>query len=100
MIVNALSLHNAVAREWSSLTGTYAVDVTNGLGVLFDGYVDLEDTINGGTYRLDRSAVERGIEIMACEAPRQFGRFLAGNGDNGTASAFLQCALLGEVMYA
>lgn len=100
LICTALSHRNKIARSWSVVVGTYAVDINNCVGVLHDGNVDLADSFGGGTHRLDRAAVERGLAIMAVKFPRQFGRFLAGNGDDGTADAFLQCALLGEAKYA
>jgi hypothetical protein len=98
LIRTALSRSNTAARRWSRVVGP--ADTSAYTSVLDGDFVDVEDTINGGTYRLTIMEIERGLAIMAVKHPRLFGLFLAGNGDNGTASVFLQCALLGEVMYA
>lgn len=99
LICTALSHRNKIARSWSVVVGTHSVDLTNGIGIMHDGSASVTDMFGCGTLRFDRAAVERGLAIMAVKLPRQFMRFLAGNGDDGTADAFLQCALFGEAKY-
>jgi len=48
---------------------------------------------------LDLAAIKRGLQTMANKEPRHFANFLAGNGDADTGDVFLQCCLLGEVVY-
>lgn len=50
-------------------------------------------------HRLDLEAIERGLEIMARDYPRHFSDFRSENEDAITGDVFLQCALLGEVVY-
>jgi hypothetical protein len=48
---------------------------------------------------LDRAAIERGLAVMPLKAPRQWGRFLADDFDADTGDAFVQCCLLGALVY-
>lgn len=57
-----------------------------------------EDTDNK-TYRLDRAACHRGLELMAARHPKHFADFLSENDDANTGDVFLQLALFGEVVY-
>jgi hypothetical protein len=50
-------------------------------------------------YQLDRAAMERGLKIMANKFPRHFADFLDQGDDVITADVFLQCSLLGDVIY-
>ena len=58
-----------------------------------DGAEELEDFI------LDLPAIQRGLEIMAHAYPRHFQDIVSESGDVITADVFLQCALLGEIVY-
>lgn len=48
---------------------------------------------------LDRTAIERGLKLMQEKHPRHFGDFLSGNDDAITGDVFIQCCLLGTVIY-
>jgi hypothetical protein len=64
--------------------------------------LDLEPVEEAGDenrWRLDRAAVERGLKLMAAKHPRHWADFISENDDATTADVFLQCALLGEVVY-
>jgi hypothetical protein len=50
-------------------------------------------------YRLDRAALQRGLDVMAKESPYQTSEFLNENEDVITGTVFVQCALLGEIVY-
>lgn len=50
-------------------------------------------------HRLDRAALQRGLDVMASKYPRLFADFLQENEDVITGTAFLQCCLLGEIVY-
>lgn len=48
---------------------------------------------------LDGAAIKRGLLVMAEKNPRHFGDFLAGREDSTTGDVFIQCCLLGSVIY-
>ena len=48
---------------------------------------------------LDGAAIERGLALMAQKHPKHFADFMAGNDDAITGDVFLQCCLLGSVIY-
>lgn len=50
-------------------------------------------------YRLDREALTRGMKIMQDKYPRHFGNFISENDDAETGDVFVQCCLLGEIVY-
>lgn len=58
---------------------------------------DYED--NDKIYQLNLDAIKSGLEIMADKFPKVFAEVLLDNTDAGTGDIFLQCALLGEVLY-
>lgn len=49
--------------------------------------------------KLDRAAVEKGLQIMANQEKRHFADFISGNYDGTTADVFLQCCIFGDVIY-
>lgn len=51
------------------------------------------------TLRLDRAAIDRGLAVMAEKYPRHWGDFQRENEDAITGDVFIQCCLLGEVVY-
>ncbi len=65
-----------------------------GAVMLRDKYGDSPDV-----YRLDRAAIQKGFNVMATKAPHLLSDFLQENEDVVTGDAFLQCALLGDVVY-
>ena len=48
---------------------------------------------------LDGDAVQRGLQTMAEKYPRHWGDFIRENEDAITGDVFIQCCLLGEVVY-
>jgi hypothetical protein len=61
-----------------------------------------EDDVNGEPYKmhiLNREKVIQGLHIMAEKYPRHFGDFINENADAITGDVFLQCCLLGEIVY-
>lgn len=54
---------------------------------------------DGKQYKLDRSALRRGLAIMARKYPRHFADWVAENDDAETGDVFLQCCLFGETVY-
>lgn len=48
---------------------------------------------------LDGAAVQRGLDIMATRYARHFADFVSGNYDATTGDVFIQCCLLGEIVY-
>lgn len=51
-------------------------------------------------YRLDLESIQRGLDVMAREYPNDFGSFMAEEEDSHVGDMFLQCCLLGDVLYA
>jgi hypothetical protein len=49
---------------------------------------------------LDRTAIQKGLKIMAEKYPKDYADFLAENDDATTGDVFLQCALYGDVVFA
>ena len=60
---------------------------------------ELVDPCDEDELVLDRKACERGLRVMSKKYPRHWGNFLAENEDAETGDVFIQCALLGEVIY-
>lgn len=52
------------------------------------------------TYVLGLNAINRGLTIMAEKYPQHMADFLNENEDVVTGTVFIQCALLGEIVYA
>jgi len=48
---------------------------------------------------LDREAVDRGLRLMAEKYPKHWADFISENEDAITGDVFVQCALLGEIVY-
>lgn len=51
------------------------------------------------TYVFDRIAVRRGVTLMANKFPHHFRDIINDNADAMTADVFMQCALLGDIVY-
>lgn len=73
----------------------YAVSETGGV-VLVERHVEEEDQKK---LLLDRVACERGLNVMARLYPRHFADFVNDHYDVITGDVFIQCALLGEIVY-
>lgn len=50
-------------------------------------------------YRLDRVALQRGLDVLAVKNPYQMSEFINENEDAITGDYFIQCALLGDIVY-
>jgi len=50
-------------------------------------------------HRLDYEALMRGLKVMQEKAPRHFANWIAENDDSETGDVFIQCALLGDIVY-
>jgi hypothetical protein len=62
--------------------------------------VEREDDGEEQVHRLDRAALERGLQLMLENFPRAFGEVVAGRGDRHTADLLVQLCVLGEERYA
>lgn len=60
---------------------------------------DIESDEAVAIYVLNLAKIKRGLTVMAKKYPKHFADFLTENDDADTADVFLQCALLGEVVY-
>jgi hypothetical protein len=58
-----------------------------------------DDDEEGDRHTLDGAACIRGLSVMAERYPRHWGNFVNENDDAETADVYLQCCLLGEVIY-
>ena len=69
------------------------------------GYLSIDDSNNDEQEAsikpviVDEGRCIAGLQLMADRYPRHFADFIAGNGDADTADVFLQCVVLGEVVY-
>jgi hypothetical protein len=50
-------------------------------------------------YRLDRAAMQRGLDLMATQMPTHFSDFIDENDDAITADVWFQLSCMGEVVY-
>lgn len=51
------------------------------------------------TLTLDREAVDRGLTVMRAKYPHHWSSFVHEDEDAETGDVFIQCALLGDVVY-
>ena len=64
------------------------------------GFIQICDIEDGGKkYAIARLNLQQGLITMATDYPKHFADFLTGNDDAITADVFLQCAVLGDVVY-
>lgn len=64
-----------------------------------DKYEEEDEEGSSEEFILDRAAVERGLTLMAQKYPHHFQNFVTEADDVIIGDVFLQCALLGEVVY-
>lgn len=69
------------------------------LAPLVDGGRLVWTSIDGDTCTLDLAAVHRGFAIMAEHHPRHFADVISENDDAITADVFVQCCVLGKLVY-
>ena len=62
-------------------------------------HLNNREDMPGGTLILNRASIVAGLALMAKIAPRHFGAVIGDGGDAITGDVFLQCCVLGEVMY-
>lgn len=60
---------------------------------------DMEGENPKKIYRLNKSAIRKGLEVMVEKYPKHFADMISGNDDACTGDVFLQCAVLGDVIY-
>jgi hypothetical protein len=58
-----------------------------------------EDDAIGRAHILDMAAITRGLDSMARQYPPAFADIIRGTDDAETGDVFLQCALLGGIVY-
>lgn len=63
------------------------------------GAVTVCDLQTEKKHTLDLGAIRRGLRVMAEKFPRHFGDWLAENDDATTGDVFIQCCLLGDIVY-
>jgi hypothetical protein len=63
-------------------------------------FADKENPEDKTRYRLNREAMEKGLQLLAKEYPHHFKDFIEENDDAETADVWLQLSLFGEVLYA
>ena len=63
--------------------------------------VTLEDCEEGTVFEkvLNRGTMAKGLDVMAEKYPRHFQNFINENDDCETSDVFLQCCLLGEIVF-
>jgi hypothetical protein len=62
-------------------------------------YCEIDDTSPIEQKRLDGVSIVEGLKIMSEKYQRHFANFISENEDAETGDVFLQCCLLGEVVY-
>ena len=72
----------------------FEVPFKGGTILLRDKYGDSKEV-----YRLDRAGLQRGLDVMAEKYKSHMSDFVNERDDAITATVFLQCALLGEIVY-
>ncbi len=71
----------------------------NNVGWIKFGILDNSGELTPERHLLTWDNVAKGFEIMAEKYPHHFGDFITENDDATTADVFLQCCLLGEIVY-
>lgn len=77
-------------------------ELLNQPGEIFEIRYDDPDKEEGngkGRKRVTSAAIKRGLSIMANDCPKAFAEMLSENDDSTTADIFLQCVVLGDVIY-
>ena len=69
-----------------------------GAVILRDAEEDPDDE-SAETWRLDREALQRGLVIMSEQYPRHFANFVQENEDAETGDVFVQCAVMGKLVF-
>lgn len=56
-------------------------------------------TTDGNIVILNKASITKGLQIMQDKWPRHFGDFMSESDDSTTADVFLQCCVLGDIIY-
>lgn len=64
-----------------------------------DGYLVILDTEGEREYRLNREKLVKGLQTFAEKCPKHFDDMISENYDACTADCYIQCCLLGDVVY-
>lgn len=68
-------------------------------GTIIGVYTFEDNEIDRGLLVLDDEAMRRGLQVMADKAPRHLADIMHGRDCAITADVYLQCCLLGDVLY-
>ncbi len=88
------SAYEGGSNYWAESDGPYTQAFEPGGVILHEFEEDEPEDL-----LLDVSAIEKGLGIMAEKYPRHFANFLSEDDDSTTGDVFLQCCLLGEIVY-
>lgn len=80
--------------EWAKVRKCYIAPLVEGGAVILH---DNEE--EGKTYRLDLPAIVRGIEIMSTRFKQHWADFRNENDDAITGDVFVQCCVMGDVVF-
>ena len=81
------------------LHAMYMAPLTDGAWVLCDRYAEDEIGVPE-EYRLDRAAIERGVQVIAEKYPEFLGALAGFAQDARTGDALVQCSIFGEIRYS
>jgi len=80
--------------QWESVRKCYVAS-------LCGGHVKITDLLDDDkVYKLDRAALIRGLEVMSSKYPWHFMNFINEDDDAETGDVYLQCCVLGDVVYS
>lgn len=82
------------SNSWSQIRRVYIAPlVEEGSVVLFDN--DKE----GKTYTLNLESIRRGVQVMSSKFRSHWMDFRTGNSNGNTGDVFVQCCVIGDVIY-
>jgi len=104
------AIESPPGEHWCKLTGYCQHDDMDLYDSFFkksSGWMQFSELDDNGDYSKDHKlcwfgetdSIHSGIKVMAMRYPDHFGDWLSGKDDAITAYVFLQCCLLGEVIY-
>ena len=67
--------------------------------VMMRSHLEPKDDPDNKPVKLDKEALYKGLQIMATKYPIHYHNFVDDNYDAETGDVFLQCCLLGEIVY-
>lgn len=91
-------------KRWEEFYAHINPALTKGSYVLLLDHYNVDDnredrSVKVKRYKLGLPQIRKGLQIMASKYPHQFGLFMNEGEDAITGDVFLQCCLLGEVVY-